>query len=110
MTVSQTCQAYGADTPSSTDTAPAVPDVAKNVLRAFQYCLDSKTMNAHMGMDLATLMLELASLHQYGSLQQKNPELATAVSLHLSECRQRIEQLSDALGLNMVADTKEANQ
>lgn len=85
-----------------------VPDVAKNVLRAFQYCLKSEKIDAHTGMDLAALMLELASLHQYGALQQDKPELATALDLHLSECKLRIQQLSSALNLHLESEPEKA--
>lgn len=87
--------------PVSTQATPAVPDIGRDVVRAFHYCLQSQALNAEVGMDLANLMLELASLHQFAAMQKNSSTPAEAVNAHLKDCEARIAELSAALQLKL---------
>lgn len=78
-----------------------VPDIAQDVVRAFHYCLKEQVLAPEEAMDMATLMLELASLHQYLALQRRGelPERTAEQQAHLEQCRIRVAQLSEALGM-----------
>ena len=93
-------------TPSSSENATAVqlPALAKDLVKAFSYCLREEVVGADQGMELASLMLELASLHQFIALSGGR-ELGETAKLHMAECRSRVEQLSKALQLDAPATT-----
>jgi hypothetical protein len=75
-----------------------VPDIAKDVVRAFHYCLKEQVLEPDQAMDMASLMLELASLYQYLAMQRE-AQLPAEQLEHLAQCRARVAQLSVALGV-----------
>lgn len=84
-----------------------VPDIAKNVVSAFNVCLNQDLITPNSALDLATLMLELASLHQLVALQEKQG-VTPENTAFIEECREKINLISKNLNLNV--QTKTSNQ
>ena len=82
--------------------APSVPDIAKDVVRAFDYCLRKAVLPSEQGMDLASLMLELASLHQFMNMESSST-LSPEGQQHMQDCRERVRRLSKALNVDNLA-------
>lgn len=77
-----------------------VPDIAKNLVSAFNVCLNQDIISPNSALDLATLMLELASLHQLVALQEKQG-VTPENTAYIKECKEKIDLISKSLNLNV---------
>lgn len=76
--------------------------LAQDVARAFRYLLSSQGVCAKDGVEMARLMLELASAHQLEAQLMAMPG-SQETRQHLEECRLRATQASARLGLGAPA-------
>lgn len=86
-------------------TAPSA--LAQDVVRAFRYLLSSQEVRAEEGVEMARLMLELASTRQLEDHLRAQPDSDEA-RRQLQECRQRAGYLATRLGLDAPAAASEA--